>query len=344
MQSRNTFCLRGRDIPIESVNVLVTTPVGDESRRKIMAISPRIKLTDAYELLREDLKGNTAAQQEFSSLLADTEVIYGRIPINFVTRAPMLKWIQLMSAGVNMFTDTGVTETTVKITTIRGVQSTPIAEFVLAFMLMFIKQAPACFQMKQENAWKSLSPGELRGKTVGIIGLGSVGREVARLSKAFGMTVIATRRSAGPDDRAKYVDTLLPSAQMKQLMTESDFVVIAIPLTRETTKLIGEAELSVMKPSSYLINIARGNVVDEKALVRTLEDKRIAGAGLDVFSAEPLPPTSRLWELPNVIISPHIAGVFEDRAEQAIGMFLDNLKRYLDGKRLLNVVDKNKGY
>ena len=329
---------------MESVNVLVTAPVGEEARQKIISISPRIKLTDVSDLIRAEQRGDSTAQEKFSTLLADAEVIYGRIPRNFVTRAPGLKWIQLMTAGVNMFIDAEVAESPVKITTIRGVQSTPIAEFVFALMLMFVKQTHACFQMKQDNVWKSLSPGELRGKTVGIIGLGSIGREVARLAKAFGMTVIATRRSAGPDERAKYVYKLLPSAQIKRLMAESDFVVIAIPLTRETTKLIGEAELRAMKSTSYLINIARGNVIDEEALIRTLEEKRIAGAGLDVFSAEPLPPTSRLWELPNVILSPHIAGMFEDRAEQAIGMFLVNLKRYLNGKRLLNVVNKKRGY
>ncbi len=329
---------------MESVNVLITAPVGEEARRKIICISPRIKLTDGFALIREEIRGDSAAQEKFSALLADTEVIYGRIPRNFDTRAPLLKWIQLMSAGVNMFIDAGVAESPVTITTIRGIQSTPVSEFVLSLMLMFVKQAPACFQMKQDNVWRSLSPGELRGKTVGIIGLGSIGREVARLAKAFGMTVIATRRSAGPGERARHVDKLLPSALMKQLMAESDFVVIAIPLTKETTKLIGEAELRAMKPTSYLINIARGNVIDEEALIRTLEEKRIAGAGLDVFSAEPLPPASRLWELPNVILSPHIAGMFEDRSEQAIGMFLENLTRYLAGKRLLNVVDNKKGY
>jgi phosphoglycerate dehydrogenase-like enzyme len=184
----------------------------------------------------------------------------------------------------------------------------------------------------------------LRSKTVGIVGLGHIGREVARLAKAFGMRVVATRRSARQSQRARYVDRLFAPDQLLQLLSESDFVVLTLPLTKETHKIIGEAELRSMKPTAYLINVARGQVVDEEALARVLEEHRIAGAGLDVFTREPLPADSRLWKLPNVIISPHIAGYMENYSEQATAVFCENLRRYLGGKRLINVVGKERGY
>ena len=249
-----------------------------------------------------------------------------------------------MSAGVNRFLDTEMVESPVTMTSVSGIHATPISEFVLSLMLMFVKQAPLCFQMKQAKQWGRFPPAVLRSKTVGIVGLGSIGREVARLAKAFGMRVLATRRSAKQIGRARYVDIMLPSNQLRQLLADSDFVVLALPLTPETSKLIGERELQTMKPTAYLINIARGDIVDEVALVRALDEHWIAGAGLDVFATEPLPTDSRLWELPNVILSSHIAGSMEDYTARATEVFLENLRRYLDGKRLLNVVDKRKGY
>jgi phosphoglycerate dehydrogenase-like enzyme len=187
-------------------------------------------------------------------------------------------------------------------------------------------------------------PTVLRGKTVGIIGLGHIGREVARLSKAFGMNVIATRRSATRTSRARYVDRLLPSKQMPSLLEESDFVVISVPHTPETHHLIGEKELGMMKPAAYIINIARGGIIDEEALIRALDEKRIAGAGLDVTEREPLPADSRLWDFDNVILSPHVSGGQENYVARATELFCDNLRRYLAGKKLRNVIDRKRGY
>jgi D-2-hydroxyacid dehydrogenase (NADP+) len=179
---------------------------------------------------------------------------------------------------------------------------------------------------------------------VGIVGLGHIGREAARLAKAFGMRVLATRRSAKQVGQARYVDTMLPIKQLRRLLTESDFVVLSLPLTQETRQIIGEVELRSMKPTAYLINIARGSLIDEESLVRALEEKRIAGAGLDVFAREPPPAESPLWGFPNVIISPHIAGGMEDYVERATGVFVENLRRYIQGKKLINIVDKERGY
>ncbi|MFH0768501.1 MAG: D-2-hydroxyacid dehydrogenase [Chloroflexota bacterium] len=330
---------------MESVNVLVTSVIGDECIKQIASVSPRIKLTDVSGLFRAEQSGDSVAKERLDALLAEVEVIFGqRLPQNVIARAPRLKWVQVMSAGVNRFLDSEMRDSRVTMTNVSGIHATPIGEFVLGLMLMFVKQIPVCFQLKQERKWGQLTPSVLRSKTVGIVGMGSIGREVARLSQAFGMRVLATRRSAGQVGRARYVDIMLPVSQLRQLLADSDFVVLALPLTPETSKLIGEKELQSMKPTAYLINIARGDIVDERALVCALDEHWIAGAGLDVFATEPLPADSRLWEFPNVILSPHISGSMEDYIARATDVFLENLRRYLDGKRLLNVVDKMKGY
>ncbi len=214
----------------------------------------------------------------------------------------------------------------------------------MALMLMFAKNAPLSFKMMKTRRWKRYPPQTLRGKTVGIVGLGHIGREVARLSKAFGMGVIATRRSTRRPAKARNVELLLPQARMKQMLARSDYVVVSVPLTPETRHIIGEAEFKAMKPKARIINIARGQVIDEEALIHALDKKRIAGAGLDVTYTEPLPRESRLWDFDNVILSPHISGGMEGYMLHATDLFCENLRRYLNGKRLLNVIDRKKGY
>jgi D-2-hydroxyacid dehydrogenase (NADP+) len=235
-------------------------------------------------------------------------------------------------------------ESPVIMANVSGIHAIPSSEFILGLILMFVKQMPLCFKLKQEKKWRRFTPTVLSSKTVGIVGLGTIEREVARLAKAFNMKVLATRRSARQVTRARYVDTVLPPHDLKWLLAESDFVVLALPFTLETHKLIGEEQLHSMKPTAYLINISRGGIVDEEALVRALDEHWIAGAGLDVFATEPLPGDSRLWELPNVIFSPHVSGVMEDYNARATELFSENLRRYLTGKRLLNVVNKKRGY
>ncbi len=330
----------------EKVNLLVTAPLDGTSLQRIKSVSDRIKLIDASGLLRAESKGDSSATKELDALLTEAEVIYGfRLPKDLIRRATKLKWVQVMSAGVDRFLeDEEFRKSKVVLTNVSGIHGVPIGEFVLGMMLMFAKQAPLCFQLKQQRQWGRFVPTVLRSKTVGIVGLGSIGREVARLAKAFRMRVVATRRSARGAGRARYVDVLYPPDQLHRLLSESDFVVLALPLTPESKGLIGERELRSMKPTAYLINIARGEIVDEQALVRALEERWIAGAGLDVFATEPLPPDSRLWGFPNVVFSPHVAGGMEDYVAQATEVFCENLRRYLSGKRLLNVVNKNRGY
>ena len=333
-------------IPRDIVEVLLTTSLDEECIRQINAISPKINLRDVSDFIDAEERGDFSSREQFDAHLAEAEIIYGPgPPKNVIARAPKLKWIQSTSAGIEDFLDRDIIDSSVIVTNASGgTYAISIAECVLEMMLMFVKKMPLCFQLKQERQWEAFSLTLLHSKTVGIVGLGSIGRQVARLGKAFGMRVLATRRSTRSATRTRNVDILFPQDQLPQLLSDSDFVVLALPLTPETNNLIGEKELLTMKPAAYLINISRGNIVDEAALTRALEEKWIAGAGLDVFATEPLSIESRLWELPNVIFSPHVAGEIEDYNLPVTRLFADNLRRYLSGKRLRNVVNKKRGY
>jgi phosphoglycerate dehydrogenase-like enzyme len=232
----------------------------------------------------------------------------------------------------------------VQVTSVSGIHAIPIGEFVITLMLMLAKQAPLCFELKKSRQWKEFPPAVLHSKTVGIVGLGSIGGEIARLSKAFSMKVIAIRRSTKKLASARNVDVLLPLEGLNQLLTQSDFIILSLPLTNETHGLIGEKQLKIMKSSAYLINVSRGAIIDEQALIEALENNQIAGAGLDVFATEPLPAESKLWRLKNVIITSHISGVMTDYLTKTTIVFCENLRRYLAGQKLLNIVDKKAGY
>jgi len=179
---------------------------------------------------------------------------------------------------------------------------------------------------------------------VGIVGMGHIGEEVARLARAFGCRIVATRRSVTAPTSDQHADELLPPSGLPRLLETSDYVVLAVPLTPETRGMIGAAELGMMPPHAVLVNIARGGVVDEAALVDALREHRIAGAALDVFEREPLPAESPLWDLDNVIVSPHISGGTEIYNQRAVDIFADNLRRFLAGEPLHNVVDPARGY
>ncbi|MFC2035929.1 D-2-hydroxyacid dehydrogenase [Chloroflexota bacterium] len=329
----------------KSVRVLVTSPIGENCLGQISKVSQRLEVLDVSNLLPIEQNRGHVPNGELDTLLADTEVIFGfDVPQNLIKRAPKLKWIQTISAGVDHLMIDDVLGSQVIITTIKGLSSTSVAEFVFGLALIMVKQLSLCFQLKQTKQWQKYRTATLQSKTMGIVGHGYIGREVSRLAKAFGMRVLATRRSIEQTTHIGNSDIILPKDRLCQLLTESDFVVVSVPLTPETNRLIGGKELRTMKSTAYLINIARGNVIDEGALIKALEEGWIAGAGLDVFAEEPLPSNSRLWELPNVIFSPHVSGDTEDEFEMATELFMRNLKHYLDGISLLNLVDKNKMY
>jgi phosphoglycerate dehydrogenase-like enzyme len=338
---------------MESLNVLVVTPSFDKSLphadeeilRRIRSADPKIRVKDASILVMAEFTGDNSRKAELDAMLGWADILFGFIPPRDITaRAPNLKWFQATSAGVDRHRDTEIWRSKVPITGVSGIHATPIGEFVLGLMLMFVKETPRSFQMKQKREWQRYSSRVLRGKTVGIVGLGHIGGEVARLSKAFGMKVIATRRSTKKEGKARNVDLLLPQSRMKEMLAESDFVALCVPLTPETRHIIGEEELKAMKSTAYIINIGRGSLIDQEALIRALNEKRIAGAGLDVTDPEPLPKESRLWDFDNVILSPHISGGMEDYMVRAADLFCENLRRFMSGKKLLNLVNKKRGY
>jgi D-2-hydroxyacid dehydrogenase (NADP+) len=331
---------------MESLNILVVAPDFDkECRHLIRSVSPTIKIKDGAALAEAEWKGDFSRKAKLTSLLSWADVLFCLVaPRDTIARAPKLKWIQVISAGVDRWQDTDVWNSNVLITGASGIHATPIGEFVLSFMLMFAKNMPRAFRMMQTRNWHRYEPRTLKGKTVGIVGLGHIGSEVARLSKAFGMRVIATRRSVREAGKARNVDLLLPQSQLKRMLAASDYVALCLPLTPENRRIIGEPEFRAMKPTARIINIGRGQLIDEEALIRALDEKRLAGAGLDVTCMEPLPKTSRLWDFENVILTPHISGGRENYMLHATEIFRENLRRWITGKKLLNVVDRDRGY
>jgi phosphoglycerate dehydrogenase-like enzyme len=273
-----------------------------------------------------------------------------------LARAPRLAWVHSASAGVERALTPTARERGIVITNARGVFSRPIAEYVLMMILAISRRLPQLLELQRERTWQPLEGSELRDLTIGIVGLGSIGRAVAALASAFGCRVVAIRRrteagSAAPsgdgdDDtpRAVALDRVLGPEGLPQLLAESDFVVLAAPLTPETEGMIDDAALRAMKRGSWLINVARGRLIDERALLRALAEGSIGGAVLDTFAEEPLPPDSPFYDLPNAIITPHTSWSSGRVLDRSVGLFCDNLRRFAAGEPLLNVIDPNAGY
>jgi D-2-hydroxyacid dehydrogenase (NADP+) len=338
---------------MESLKILVIAPDFERSNpdadkeclRMIRAVSPGIKVKDGAALATAEFNGDFSRKSKLDAMMAWADVLFCLVaPTDTIARAPKLRWVQVISAGVDRWRNTDVWNSGVVITGVSGIHAAPIGEFVLALMLMFAKNTPLGFKMMQTRRWQRYRTQILRGKTVGIVGLGHIGTEVARLSKAFGMKVLATRRSTRQEGKTRNVDLLLPQSRIKQMLASSDYVALCLPLTPESRHIIGAPEFRAMKPTARIINIGRGQLIDEEALIRALDERRIAGAGLDVTYIEPLPKKSRLWNFDNVILSPHISGGMEDYMMRATEVFCENLQRRLTGKKLLNVVDRKKGY
>jgi phosphoglycerate dehydrogenase-like enzyme len=353
----------------ERVNVTLAMPVGDALQALICGVDPRlnvIALTRAQrrvyrggrplwagyaEPAAPDDESEDEATRTLGPVLGETEVLLSNpvVPDDIARRAPKLRWIQLTSAGADRLLEAPVMHSPVKVATASGIHAVPISEYVIGAMLAFAKGFPRAFRAQMEGTWRPYWPEELADKTVAVIGVGAIGGRVARIAKALEMRVLAVRRSAdqrlaGAATGDPSVDELIPPGDLHYALAESDYLVLAVPLTPETRGMIGEAELRAMKPSAVIVNIARGPVIDEAQLVRALKDGWIAGAALDVFSQEPLPPQSELWSLPNVILTPHISGGTPRYMERAIDLFCDNLRRYLAREPLRNVVDPERGY
>ncbi len=253
-----------------------------------------------------------------------------------------LRWIHLAGAGVDAVLFPGLVSSPVVLTNSRGIFDRAMAEYVLGLMLALAKDLPRTLELQRRRAWQHRETDRLEGRTVIVVGAGSIGREVGRFARAAGMRVLGVarrRRDADPDfERVAAVE------ELHAVLPEADYVVLTLPLTPDTRGLVGAAALARMKRTARLINVARGAVVDEAALLDALRSGRIAGAALDVFVDEPLPHDHPFWELPTVIVSPHMSGDFAGHREALSQLFVENFRRWLAGAPLLNVVDKERGY
>ena len=275
-----------------------------------------------------------------------------------VKAAPRLRWIHSTAAAIHQLLIPEIVNSRITLTNARSVHGPVVAEHVLALMLALAKRLPTAFRMQAQHEWGQEAMTyeqpplrELRDATLGLVGVGSIGGEVARIASAMGMRVIAVRANPmkGVDwipanDPIRAQHRVYGSKDMNRMLKESDFVVISAPVTSSTTKIIDAPALAAMKQDAYLINVARGALVDEAALVDALRERRIGGAALDVFEHEPLPADSPLWGMDNVIITPHQGGISHKLWERQYKLFRENLRRFEKGAPLIGVVDKKAGY
>ena len=337
-----------------NVRVVITSPLEDALVEAIAATDPRLDVIYPADLITPPSypadhglpRAETEEQREqWRQLLTGAEVLFDFGPptmANQLAAYPRLRWIQATSAGVGQFAARiGLTRSEVIVTTASGVHARPIAEFVLMAILMFVKDAFSLAEDQHAHRWRRYATDELAGKMVTIVGAGRIGGEIARAARTFDARVAGTVRTLnGRSAQDLFLDLLLPNDRLDDLLPETDFLVLCCPHTPETEGLISAARLAMLKPAAVLINVARGAIVDEPALIEALRMGRLRGAALDVFAREPLPPDNPLWDMPNVLICPHSASTATTENGKIVDLFCDNLCRYLDGRPLRNVLNK----
>jgi phosphoglycerate dehydrogenase-like enzyme len=288
----------------------------------------------------EVVRTQDAAEIARTLARADVAILSGDLDDRFAD-APRLRWVHCDHAGLNKSARPWVFEQGLLVTSSSGRSAPALAEHAILYMLLFAYRFPAFLEAQRAHQWGIPGQDQLRGvigRTVGIVGLGNTGQELATRAQALGMRVLGYRRRA---EDVPGVDRLYAAERgesLDDLLRESDFVVLATPLSDATHHLIGARELGLMKPSAVLVNMARGGVVDEAALLSALRDGRIAGAGLDTFAVEPLPAESPLWDAPNVLITPHTTPQVPDRTGRSLAMIAENIRRYRAGERMLNLL------
>ena len=265
-------------------------------------------------------------------------------PEELLRRAPRLRWVQATSSGIGPQVDRlGLAGAPLVITNAAGIHAQPLAEFVVLAALYFAKEMPRLCAWKSERHWDRFCGRELSGSRMTLIGLGQVSARIAELSAALGIEVTAHRRTHGgdaPPSEQRVVD----AEGLDAALAETNFLVIAVPDTPETRRLVDRRRLELLPTSAVIVNVGRGSIVDEPAMIDLLRSGRLAGAALDVFAREPLPADSPLWAMPNVIVSPHSASTVVEENDRLVDLFVDNLHRYLDGRPLINVYDPRRRY
>jgi phosphoglycerate dehydrogenase-like enzyme len=306
------------------------------------------------ERLHQDFPGHTFIQlQNYDRVpeeISDTDVFIGWSlrPEQFAD-ARKLRWIHSPAAAVHQLMYPELIKSSVALTNSTGIHGPVVAEHAIAVLLALAKRLPQAMQYQTKHEWSqdqlwhgSPPPREVSDSTVLIVGMGSIGREFAARAKALGMKILAIREN--PAKGLEGADAVYGSSQIDEVLPQADYVLLCTPVTPATTGIMNAARLSKMKPGAYLINVARGPLIDEAALLDALQHRRIAGAALDVFNEEPLPANSPFWSLDNILITPHTAAVTDRLWERHYRLIVDNMKRFLTGQRLLNEVDKSRGY
>ncbi len=337
--------------------VLLTQRFNEEQIARLVAVSPDL------EIVQRSVSEAWDRMDTGSLMTGDEEILYGFMPPRDLARVPKLRWVQLHSAGINQLEGHPILQSDILITTSSGIHAVPIGSFAIALMLALARRIPRVVQMQlrgewPKERWRTFLGPEVHGATLGIVGYGSIGRETARIAKqGLRMRILALTRSGNRVDHGYHEPGVgdpagtLPDAwfgrdQLLELLAQSDFVLIAAPLTRETRNLIDARALAAMRPTAYIVNIARGGIVDENALAQALQENRIAGAGLDVFAHEPLASDSPLWKVDpaRLIMSPHVSAATPHYDDRAVELFATNLRRYLRGETLYNLVNKELVY
>ena len=352
-----------------NMEILIISSISDKALERIKAVDPRLHVVDARGWFEEEIRNTwpeMTAQRYLKKIpspdastpgdrdrvLSTAEIILGGFPypLDLKSRAPQLRWYHQTPAGASNLLRGDLWESDVLITTSRGYGNTgPIAEYVLACFLHFAKGLHMAYRDQQRHRFdhRDYGPVLLRGKTVCIVGAGGIGRKVATLCNGTGMRVVGTRRKKTSEDDPGLAtfDRLESAEKLYDLLGESDFVAICCQWTPETTNLIGKKAFAAMKPETVLVNVARGEIIDEAALMIALAENRLRGVALDVYVGEfDHEPNHRLWDDERVLITPHISSITEKSQHRGVELFCENLKSYLDGRPLKNVVDWKRGY
>jgi D-2-hydroxyacid dehydrogenase (NADP+) len=287
----------------------------------------------------------TADPEKIRMTLPKATVVFGELKPEFMTLARKVKWVHSPYAGVENVLFPEFVASDITLTCSKGIHAHQMTELLFGMMLMFTRRLSAYRRLQERREWNTSPYREtqlLAGSTIGILGLGKIGSAMAKAAKGFGMKVIGLRRNASSP--VEHVDILVGREGLPRLLRESDHIVIILPLTAETRDLITMREFDMMESKPYVYNLARGPIVNTEDLIDALRTGKIKGAGLDVFDEEPLDEKSPLWGMENVIMTPHIGGLVPHYFDGAIDLFIQNLRRFLSGEELLNVVDKQKGY
>nr|WP_321508918.1 D-2-hydroxyacid dehydrogenase [uncultured Hyphomonas sp.] len=339
----------------KEIQILSTFDLTKEQQERLRKASDRVKLT---------VIPTSDPNAVSDDVWAETDVLYTWDVLPEPEKVPNLKWVQFGSAGVDLFLQSSLAKKEdILLTSMSGAITSQLAEYVMMALLALGHKMPKLMHIQADHHWLSekemaekVMPVELRGSTVGILGYGSIGRQVARLLQPFGVEVLAAKRDVMrpedsgyiPDDmgdpHGDFFTRLYPMEALHSMLSVSDFVVVTLPLTEATHHLLDQQAFEAMKETAYLVNVGRGAVIDEQALIAALKSGKIAGAALDVFEAEPLPEDSPLWDLENVFLSAHLSWLSKNLQDETLALFLENLNRYLVGLPLYNQVDLTKGY